>query len=292
MIITKLMGGLGNQMFQYAAGRAVAHRTNIPLKLDITYFETYKLRSYQLGCFNILEDFASTKDIERFIPRRRQVVAFTNYKIRAKLLPWHKQKLIKEHKFSYDPDIIKIKGSTCLDGYWQSEKYFADISDIIRREFTIKYKPNNINSQMLTKINSVNSVSLHIRRGDYITNSISTQIHGVLSLEYYEFALNFITNKVKDPYVFVFSDDIEWVKENLNTTLPLNFIDFNKGKQDFEDLRLISRCKHHIIANSSFSWWGAWLSEYPKKIVIAPRKWFNRNNLSTIDLIPEGWEKI
>ena len=292
MIITKLIGGLGNQMFQYAAGRAVAYRSNIPLKLDITNFETYKLRSYQLGCFNIQENFASTKDIERFMPRRRQIGAFTYYKIRAKLLPWHKQKLIKERGILYDPDIIKIKGDAYLEGYWQSEKYFEDISDIILREFTIKYKPNNINSQMLAKIDSVNSVSLHIRRGDYISNPIATQILGVLSLDYYINALNLISKKVKDPYVFVFSEDVSWAKENLKTSLPLYFIEHNRFNKDYEDLRLMSRCKHHIIANSSFSWWAAWLSEYQKKIVIAPRRWFNNNNLSTRDLISEGWIKI
>lgn len=292
MIVVKLIGGLGNQMFQYAAGRAVAHRAKMPLKLDITYYEKFKLRSYQLNCFNIQENFASTKDIERFIPRRRQIGAFTYYKIRAKLLPWHKQKLIKERGILYDPDIIKIKGNAYLEGYWQSEKYFSDISDIIRREFTIKHKPNDINSQMLAKIDNVNSVSLHIRRGDYVFNPITMQILGVLSLDYYIGALNLISKKVKEPHVFVFSDDMSWAIENLKISLPLYFIEHNRVDKDYEDLRLMSRCKHHIIANSSFSWWAAWLSEYQKKIVIAPRRWFNNNNLSIRDLISEGWIKI
>jgi hypothetical protein len=286
------MGGLGNQMFQYAAGRAVAHRTNMPLKLDITYFETVNLRTYQLNYFNIQEDFASLEDIECFKPSRKQIVAFTNFKIRAKLLPWQKQKLIKEREFLYNPDIIKIKGDAYLEGYWQSEKYFKDVSDIIRREFNIKHKPSNTNSQMLTEIDSVNSVSLHIRRGDYVFNPMTMQIHGVLSLDYYINALNIISKKVKKLHVFVFSDDLPWVKENLKTCLPLNFIDHNKDEQDYEDLRLISRCKHHIIANSSFSWWGAWLSEYSNKIIIAPRRWFNNNTVDTRDLIPERWIKI
>ena len=292
MIITKLMGGLGNQMFQYAVGRAVAHRANMPLKLDITYFETFKLRSYQLDCFNIQEDFASTKDIERFIPRRRQIGAFTYYKIRAKLLPWHKQKLIKERGVLYDPDIIKIKGNAYLEGYWQSEKYFADISDIIRREFTFKQRPNNINNQILTKIDGVNSVSLHIRRGDYVNNPKTLNFHGVLNLDYYVNALNFISKKVKELYVFVFSDDIAWAKKNLVTTLPLYFIDHNRGEQEFEDLRLMSRCKHHIIANSSFSWWGTWLSSNTNKIIISPKNWFKNKEINIKDLIPETWRKI
>lgn len=292
MIIVKLRGGLGNQMFQYAVGKAVANRVNVPLKLDITYFETHKLRSYQLGCFNIQENFASIEEINRFMPRYKHIAASYYYKIRAKLLPWYKQKLIKERSFSYNSDIIKINRSAYLDGYWQSEKYFEDISDIIRCEFTLKHKPNSLNSQFLEKIDNVNSVSLHIRRGDYISNLLTMQTHGVLSLDYYRNALNFITKEIKDSNIFVFSDDIEWAKENLNFTLPLNFIDHNKDGQDYEDLRLMSRCKHHIIANSAFSWWGAWLSGYPKKIIFAPKNWFSNYDLDTKDLIPEDWRKI
>lgn len=291
MIITKLVGGLGNQMFQYAAGRAVAHRSNMPLKLDITYFETFKLRSYQLGCFNILEDFASTEDIERFKLHRRQAVAFVYYKIRAKLLPWYRQKLIKQQGFSYDPDIFKIKKSAYLDGYWQSEKYFADISDIIHREFTIKHKPNDINSQMLAKIDNVNSVSLHIRRGDYVNNKESYDFHGVCSLDYYKKSIKVIISQVHNPIFFIFSDDIEWAKTNLKIEYPLVFID-NNYNNDYEDLRLMSNCKHNIISNSSFSWWAAWLNRNPNKIVLAPKRWFANQNINTKDLIPESWIKI
>lgn len=292
MIIVKLIGGLGNQMFQYAVGRAVAHRTNIPLKLDITNFEEYKLRTYQLSCFNIQEDFASIEEVEWFKPQSRNIIAFTNCKIQEILLPWHKHRFIKEREFLYDPDIIRIKGNAYLDGYWQSEKYFIDIADIIRHEFTMKLKPNNTNSQMLTKINSINSVSLHIRRGDYVSNPITMQIHGVLSLDYYRSALNLISKKVKNPYIFVFSDDIAWVKNNLKTSLPLYFIDHNTVDKDYEDLRLMSRCKHHVIANSSFSWWGAWLNNNKDKMVIVPKKWFCDPNRNTKDLIPKKWLKV
>lgn len=298
MIIVKLKGGLGNQMFQYAMARAVAYRSSLPLKLDMEYFENDGLHPYWLGNFNIIEDFATEDDIKQFKPSRKQTIAFAVYKIKEKFFPWYdwrKKRIIKEHNFSFDPDILKIRESAYLDGYWQSEKYFVDISNIIRREFTIKYKPNSANYQMLKKIDDTNSVSLHVRRGDYVTDPKTLQIHGVLSLDYYIKALDLITEKIKEPHVFIFSDGISWVKKNLKAALPLYFVEHNGNGQDYEDLRLMSRCKHHIIANSSFSWWGAWLSEDPHKIVIAPNQWFSEERMKKIgesDIIPKSWIKI
>ena len=295
MIIVRLTGGLGNQMFQYAAGKAIARRTNLPLKPDITSFGKNKFRSYRLNHFNVQEYFATEKEIRRFRkPRHRQIIAFAVYKIFEWVFPWHEQKEIRELRSSYNPDVLKIKKSAYLTGYWQSEKYFADIADIIRHEFTVKNEPDEINRRMLAKIESVNAVSLHVRRGDYITNPKTLKFHGVLGLDYYVRALDLIVKKVKEPQIFVFSDDIPWVKENLKTSLPLTFVEHNGVEQDYEDLRLMSRCKHHIIANSSFSWWGAWLNENPQKIVIAPKQWASNETMKkrqTSDVIPDEWIK-
>ena len=159
MIIVKLKGGLGNQMFQYATARGIAYRTNLPLKLDMEYFEKGEFRPYRLGYFNIVENFATEDNIRQFKPTRRQIIPFTIYRIKEKFFPqysWHKQKIIKEHNFPFVSDILKIKESVYLDGYWQSEKYFADILHIIHHEFTIKHKPNSANCQMLGKINNKN----------------------------------------------------------------------------------------------------------------------------------------
>lgn len=287
MIITKLIGGLGNQMFQYAIGRNLAHTNNTELKLDITGYEKQAgitLRKYMLHVFNIQETLASKSEINKL--KKNSLI----WKFVRKINPYFKNNsYIEEKCFHFDPNILDISDNVYLNGSWQSEKYFSDISDIIRREFTLKNNPNKTSDQILTTIDSVNSVSLHIRRGDYVSNPLASQILGLLSLDYYENALAFITKKVKNAQVFVFSDDIVWAKKNLKTTLPISFIDHNNENMDSEDLRLMIHCKHHIIANSSFSWWGAWLSDNSQKIVVAPKRWFSNPNLDTKDLIPQDW---
>jgi hypothetical protein len=175
-----------------------------------------------------------------------------------------------------------------LAGCWQSERYFKDIEDVIRREFTVKIKPDANNERTTALINSVNAVSLHIRRDDYVTN----QRHGTCALAYYQQAVEIISRKVSSPYFFVFCDDILWAKENLKLKYPTVFISHNDAAKDFEDLRLMTQCSHHITANSTFSWWGAWLNKKYDKIVIAPGKWFNDEGINTKDLIPEGWIRI
>lgn len=287
MIIVRLLGGLGNQMFQYAIGRNLAHTNNTELKLDITGYEKQAgitLRKYMLHVFNIQETLASKSEINKL--KKNSLI----WKFVRKINPYFiNNSYIEEKCFHFDPNILDISDNVYLNGSWQSEKYFSDISDIIRREFTLKNNPNKTSDQTLTTIDSVNSVSLHIRRGDYVSNPLASQILGLLSLDYYENALAFITKKVKNAQVFVFSDDIVWAKKNLKTTLPISFIDHNNENMDSEDLRLMIHCKHHIIANSSFSWWGAWLSDNSQKIVVAPKRWFSNPNLDTKDLIPQDW---
>lgn len=295
MIIIRIYGGLGNQMFQYAMGRAVAFRNNLQLMLDISYFENHTLRFYRLSSFNIKADIATKEEISHFRLRRRQVIAYAVNKTRKMFLPWYKQRIIRQRGFSYDPEILEVKGSAYLDGYWQSEKYFIDITRIIQNEFTIKNQPDDINTIMLELIDSKNAVSLHIRRGEYVSNPETRQIHGVINLDYYMSAIDFIYQNNKDAHIFVFSDDIPWARENLKTSLPVDFMDHNAADKDCEDLRLMSHCKHHIIANSSFSWWGAWLAKNPNKIVIAPKRWFSEIEMvkrQKIDVILERWIKL
>jgi hypothetical protein len=292
MIIVKLIGGLGNQFFQYALGRNLAIKNNTELKLDISGFEDYKLHKYGLHHFNITENIATKEDIQKFKPAKRQFLSGLSGKISKHLLPWYKQKWIIEQNFVYNSDIFKIGRDVYLDGYWQSEKYFFDISEIIRNEFTVKNDPSGLNQDMLKIILDTHSVSLHIRRGDYFSNPKTKEIHGVLGLEYYRKSLNLIGEKVKDPQIFVFSDDIPWTRDNLKTDLPLHFIDHNGVENNYEDLRLMSNCKYHIIANSSFSWWGAWLGTNADKITIAPSRWMNDPSWDIRNIIPENWIKI
>jgi|SRR3989338_363061 len=295
MIVTKLIGGLGNQIFQYAAGRRAAFINNTQLKLDITGYEKQEgitPREYMLHDFNIQENFASIAEIEKFKKIPRSFIGKYLSKVIKWITPFHRQSYIKERHFHFDPEILKIKENTYLEGYWASEKYFADIEDIIRSEFTFKKKPNEENKKMIDKIQNCNSVAIHIRRGDYISDAKTREHHGSCGPDYYHQAISIIAKKISNPHFFLFSDDPDWVKANLKLTYPSFYINFNTGNKSYEDLRLISLCKHNIIANSSFGWWGAWLNKNPDKIVIAPRKWFQDDSINTEDLISKSWIRI
>jgi hypothetical protein len=148
-----------------------------------------------------------------------------------------------------------------------------------------------LNEELFENIITHNSVALHVRRGDYLTNTSAANYHGVCSLLYYQKAIDLLSSQYSNLYFYVFSDDIKWAESNLTIPFPTTFIGHNFGDQSFQDLRLISRCKHQIIANSSFSWWGAWLNSYENKTVIAPKKWF-LNNKKTESLFPPSWQLL
>jgi len=293
MIIVKLMGGLGNQMFQYAAARRLSNVNNVPLKFDLDWFEDHSTdikREYELNIFNIQAEIATPDEIGNLKEPAGKPPLFS--RIKKKLQLNHKQTHIRQKHYHFDPDILKLGSNIYFEGYWQSEKYFKDINDIIRKEFTLKPEPDRLNRKMADSIRSSDSISLHVRRGDYISNEITNKYHGTCSPEYYNNTIEIITSKVKTPHFFVFSDEPEWTKENLDIKYPATYIDHNGPENAYEDLRLMSLCKHHIIANSSFSWWGAWLNPSPDKIVIAPSKWFSDSSINTNDLIPGNWIRI
>lgn len=289
MIIVKLIGGLGNQMFQYAAGRRVALANNTELKLDITVYEKQvgiTPRKYGLNVFNIQANIASNEEIGKL----KKENVFLN-KL-SKFIPVFKDSRVTEKHFYFDRAVLNIKNNSHLEGYWASEKYFKDIENIIRKDFTFKDKPDEVNQQMVGRIKNCDSVSIHIRRGDYVFDEKTNKYHGFCDLDYYLRAITLVTKTVKNPQFFVFSDDIKWAKQNLHPKFPCTYVDHNVGKKDYEDMHLMSLCKHNIIANSSFSWWGAWLNQNPGKIVIAPKKWFRNKSIDTKDLIPHSWVKI
>jgi hypothetical protein len=297
MVIIKLCGGLGNQMFQYAVGRAITYRYDMKLKLDISAYRNDPIRTYRLKYLNIIENFATKEDIKSLIPGKKQITRWIAYQYKKRFYPFYRRPIIIERGNStlFDPEILKIKNSTYLIGYWQSEKYFVDIAEIIRKEFSLRNKMNEHNEKIYNEILSENGISLHIRRGDYATNPEALKNHGILALDYYYNAMRIIEEKVKNPIIYVFSDDITWVKNNLKINLPLRFMDHKGSELDYEVLHLISACKHHIIANSSFSWWGAWLSIYPSKIVIVPEQWFSIKEMERrrdMDIIPDNWIKL
>jgi hypothetical protein len=292
MIIVRLIGGLGNQMFQYAIGRHLSCMHNVPLKVDITGFNDYDLRTYRLGHFAIHADIASVPEIEHVRFRSRTGVLLSLGTLAGHFVPYYRRNIYREPHFPYDPHILKCKNDVYLEGYWQSEKYFKDIEHLIRSEFTPVTEPDNSNKKMADQIRSCESVSLHVRRGDYVSNPVTNAYHGTCSHDYYQTAIRIIEKKIKEPHFFMFSDDPAWVRENIDVRHPMTIVDLNGPDKDYEDMRLMSLCQYHIIANSSFSWWGAWLSDNPEKIVITPKKWFNDPQIDTIDLIPESWIRL
>ena len=198
---------------------------------------------------------------------------------------------IVEPHFHYWPEIKNVPRDCYLVGYWQSEKYFRSAALGIRADFTFKSSLANRNAELAEQIGQANAVSLHVRRGDYAKNPKTNATHGLCSLDYYRAAIQYVSNRVEQPCFFIFSDDIAWVKDNLKIDFSCQYVDHNHGTKSYNDMHLMSLCQHHIIANSSFSWWGAWLNPSPEKIVIAPKKWFaNKNNIK--GLFPQGWVSL
>lgn len=287
-VIIKLQGGLGNQMFQYAIGKNLEQRNNTDFKLDATAFKNDPQREYALGCFNVVQKFATQKEISNFLKYRTR---------KGRIWFWYnrliadKTRYVQERQFNFDPMIFTLKKPVYLDGYWQTEEYFKKIEGVIRKDFTLKNKPSFETENWIEKVAKYNSISIHIRRGDYILNPKTNQFHGVCSSEYYNDAINLISQKINEPVFFIFSDDIDWVKENFKIGHPVFYVS-DKMIPDYEELHIMSKCKNNIIANSSFSWWGAWLNENPHKIIMAPKKWFVTKKMNTVDLIPENWQTI
>jgi hypothetical protein len=294
MIIVKLMGGLGNQMFQYAAARSLALEKNTWVYLDATFLNEdakgrWTQREYELGAFNIKYKFERSGRVSF-------LASLNSSNWRKKLsdsglwfLPY-RNFYQADHKFH--PELFSYPKNTYLHGYFQSEQYFAKHADQIRRDFEFLEPAKGRNEGVLERIRNSRSVSIHVRRGDYVTLAAANQFHGLMGVEYYDAGVNEIISKTLSTHTyFVFSDDPQWARKNLRFPGETEFIDWNTGSSGFEDLRLMSNCEHHIIANSSFSWWGAWLNPSPSKIVIAPKFWFNDNSDQS-DIVPRTWIKL
>jgi hypothetical protein len=289
MVIVKLHGGLGNQMFQYATGRRLAHVLQTDLKLDITGFERDPLRIYHLSCFRIQEQFATPREIANFAGRKPWNVMF------QRLHPRFAYTVIREKPFPrFVPEVLCARGNVYLKGYWQSEKYFYDIRAMLLQEFAWRQNLDAENMKVVQDIQQHNAIAIHSRRGDYVTNPQTQQFHGTCSLEYYHQAVEIITARVEHPHFFVFSDDPEWCQRNIQTDFPTIYMTHNPPERGHDDLRLMAQCKHFILANSSFSWWGAWLADYPEKMVIAPNDWFGNidANRHTDHIVPKQWIQI
>lgn len=281
------MGGLGNQMFQYSYTKFLQEKGH-EVKIDTTAFKTYKLHGgYQLDKYNIDLQESTKKENDKFYKDNIYSKVLRRVGIKT-------SKAVREKSLLFDEVFLNIEDDNYIEGYFQSEKYFDFIRDELLKDFTIKQELSDSAKEIKTIIeSSKNSVSLHIRRGDYVANSHTNNVHGTCSLKYYDKAIQHLKSKIGDIQVFVFSDDIKWTKENLKYEY-IYFVESDKKRIAHEDIYLMSLCNHNIIANSSFSWWGAWLNTNTKKIVIGPQNWFADEKMQeqSQDIVCESWVKI
>jgi hypothetical protein len=300
MIITRLQGGLGNQMFQYAAGLALAEHRRTVLKLDVSWFREYAEHEahnrYALSCFNITEQFATQEEVDRVAGVKltrleRWSVAFAKrlhfYRYaRRHIGPSHIHYETREapERFFNAPD------PTYLYGMWQSERYFASVGNLLRLHFSFRYPPQPAVSAIAERIRREGpSVAVHFRRGDYVHNTAFNERLGVLSADYYERAIARIREQFPDATLFIWSDDIEAVSREFRPPGSHVFVRTTQPWHSFDDMRLMSACDHAIISNSTFAWWAAWLNPSPSKIVIAPKLWRRSAPEEWRQAIPENW---
>lgn len=287
MVIVKITGGLGNQLFQYATGKALANKLSCELVLDLSFYPTQTLRKYELDKFNINARIATDKEI--FLAGGGNDF-FSKTLKKLGLTPVVFPKYVKElESIKYVEKVDLCQSGTYLDGYWQNPLYFSQNKVELTREFLPRAPLSPSALAWKDHISQAsNSVSLHVRRGDYVENAHTNNVHGTCSLEYYQHAIEKIRSEVHNPVFFVFSDDIEWCKVNLSSLAEVEFVDNTTSAID--DLMLMRHCKHSIIANSTFSWWGAWLKL--DGLVIAPINWFSDSSRSTQSLFPISWLKV
>jgi hypothetical protein len=270
MIISKITGGLGNQMFQYAIAKAISKKINDEFKLDISFYPKQTLRKYELNYFNIEENIAKEDEVIKLAGDENFW-----FKVKRKLGLNPKRPnsyFIEKETATFDKDVFNYEKNIYLDGYWQNEEYLKDTRDELLKDFTLKDDISKEAKKYLKDIKNSQSISLHVRRGDYVQNSHANSVHGISDLEYYKKAIRYIEKNVESPNFYIFSDDISWCKENFYFLENKVFIDDTKCA--FDDLELMKNCKHNIIANSTFSWWAAWLNINNDKVVVAPKVWW------------------
>ena len=288
MIKVVLSGGLGNQIFQYAAGRALAvkHSTKLVINLSMLNRSDSSVtpRNYELGSFRVVCDL----ELKPPLPLCRGIRKLIWF-----LGTLNPTKFYVEKRSSYDPTLLMQPNGVTLFGYWQSYLYFSDISKQLMSELQPSKPLSEKSIEVLDRINSSKSIAIHVRRGDYVSNPETSSFHGLIPLNYYTDAIVFTLTKFPDATFFIFSDDQDWCKKNLAFEKAY-FIDHNNVENSWEDLVLMSKCRHHIIANSSFSWWAAWMAdnyqETVNHLVIAPKNWFKKaQEINTADRFPRHW---
>ncbi len=276
MVITRIRSGLGNQLFIYAAGRALAHRLGAELKLDVSFFKTYPLRQFRLSHFAIDAKICSAQELWL-----RKLFAKSHIR--------NPDLIFREFSPAYQPAFAELKNNTILQGFFQSDKYFSSVRNILRKEFALKAALPDWVNLYLKQMNAGNPVSVHVRRGDYVSNQSINDRFGALNLDYYSSAKKWMDRELSTPTYHIFSDDQPYAEKYILPIFGPRAHLVPPVAEDFEHLALMRSCRHHIIANSSFSWWGAWLADFPGKHVIAPAIWFRNKSEIPRDIIPAGW---
>ena len=310
-VTVHLAGGLGNQLFQYAFGRRLSMANKVELYLDASDYENGAapdyargLRVCELSNFAIAGRIIEGRPAAR--PRNarlgktwpvRKLVKWTRLLLNlvGRIRPYYERREIvepEENHFRFDPRVYgrTIRGAVSVRGYWQTEKYFSDIGNLLRSELVVRNGPTGKNAELAKLLQATSSVCVHVRHGD--NANPAAQLLGVLPTEYYMTALRGLEKEVESPHYFVFSDDISWARNVMPAGARATYVEHNRGADSHEDLRLMSLGRHHIIANSTFGWWGAWLGRKEGQIVYAPRRYYQNTDRPNPDLYPARWRQI
>ena len=289
MKIVKILGGLGNQMFQYALYLSLRERfPEEQVMIDISCFRNYPLHNG----FEVDKIFALNALVASWRDILKVAYPYPNYRfwqVGKYILPRRKTMCVERKDFTLDTTALMRQGNCYYDGYWQHEEYFYDVKDAVFRAFSFPEMTDKQNKGIAAQFQSADSVSLHVRRGDYINHPL---FRGICDLDYYKRAIRYMENTVNPQLYCIFSNDIDWCESNLGDLLSgkeVIYVDWNKGADSYVDMQLMGMCRHNIIANSSFSWWGAWLNRNPQKVVVSPNKWLNIESESPI---PRSWIKV
>jgi hypothetical protein len=289
-------------MFQYAMARTLAHRNKCQLVIDKSLCvesETLNsadvsLRPFGLDVFNVQAQIVDGRCPGKTLKvrkecRLRRAAALMFCKAANRFTDSWRIGIFERKDVSFDKSLLRLPENVVLQGYFPSHRYFQGIEQLLRQDFTFIIEPDEQNRKVMDSICSSNSVSLHVRHGDYISSEKTRNKFGICSIAYYQRSVGYIAEVIKDPLFFVFTNDPDFVKDNLKMDYPSVFVTHNSGKKSYEDMRLMSLCRHNIIANSSFSWWGAWLNKNPEKIVVAPSPAFDAMGLKDYDFYPNSW---
>lgn len=287
-VIVRIEGGLGNQLFQYAAARSLADRLDCELALDLRSLVDNGDRPFQLDLYRIRARVATPQQLANLPDWRSSRWGRLRSSLSQRMPAILSYPVFWPRSFAYDPRFERISRPVYQVGYWQSEKYFDWNRARLLQDIQL-VNPILATTPWLEQILNTRSVALHIRRGDYVSNAAAAQFHGLCDMVYYHTAVQALKQQFPDIHVFVFSDEPDWARANLRLDVPTFYVDANPGQVDLE---LMRQCRHHVVANSSFSWWAAWLCESVGQVVHAPRRWFADPTTDTSDVVPENWIQL